>query len=88
MPKQKVANITVFEFDLLSADKKAKNDNNKVHHIPDGAFDYLEKCCLCDDTESRFLKMKIVHGMKVLQVQNYAGVVLCPDGTQIEVLPK
>jgi 5-methylcytosine-specific restriction enzyme subunit McrC len=88
VPKQKVANITVFEFDLLSADKKAKNDNNKVHHIPDGAFDYLEKCCLCDDTESRFLKMKIVHGMKVLQVQNYAGVVLCPDGTQIEVLPK
>ncbi|MBE8232668.1 MAG: restriction endonuclease, partial [Endozoicomonadaceae bacterium] len=88
MPKQKVANITVFEFDLLSADKKAKNDNNKVHHIPDGAFDYLEKCCLCDDTESRFLKMKIVHGMKVLQVQNYAGVVLCPDGAQIEVLPK
>lgn len=88
MPKQKVANITVFEFDLLSADKKAKSDNNKVHHIPDGAFDYLEKCCLCDDTESRFLRMKIVHGMKVLQVQNYAGVVLCPDGTQIEVLPK
>jgi len=88
VPKQKVANITVFEFDLLSANKKAKNDNNKVHHIPDGAFDYLEKCCLCDDTESRFLKMKIVHGMKVLQVQNYAGVVLCPDGTQIEVLPK
>lgn len=88
MPKKKVANITVFEFDLLSADKKAKNDNNKVHHIPDGGFDYLEKCCLCDDTESRFLKMKIVHGMKVLQVQNYAGVVLCPDGTQIEVLPK
>lgn len=88
MPKQKVANITVFEFDLLSADKKAKNDNNKVNYIPDGAFDYLEKCCLCDDTESRFLKMKIAHGMKVLQVQNYAGVVLCPDGTQIEVLPK
>ena len=55
LSRQKVANITVFEFDLLSANKKAKNDNNKVHHIPDSAFDYLEKCCLCDDTESRFL---------------------------------
>jgi 5-methylcytosine-specific restriction enzyme subunit McrC len=88
VPNQKTANVTVFEFDLLSANNKAKNDNNSVHHIPDGAFDYLEKCCLCDETESRFLKMKIAHGMKVLQVQNYAGVVLCPDGTQIEVLPK
>lgn len=87
MPKQKAGNITVFEFGLLSANSKAESDQ-RIHHIPDAAFDYLEKCCLCDETESRFLEMKITHGMKVLQVQNYAGVVLCPDGTQIEVLPK
>jgi 5-methylcytosine-specific restriction enzyme subunit McrC len=79
--------MTVFEFGLLSANKKAESDQ-RVQYITDSAFNYLEKCCLCDETESRFLKMKIVHGMKVLQVQNYAGVVLCPDGTQIEVLPK
>lgn len=87
MPKQITSNVTVFEFGLLSANKKAESDQ-RVQYISDAAFDYLEKCCLCDETESRFLKMKIVHGMKVLQVQNYAGVVLCPDGTQIEVLPK
>lgn len=87
MAKLKTVNVTVFEFDLLSANTKAKTDH-RVHYLSNDAFDYLEKCCLCDETESRFLKMKIVHGMKVLQVQNYAGVVLCPDGTQIEVLPK
>ncbi|WP_257976642.1 McrC family protein, partial [Vibrio parahaemolyticus] len=26
--------------------------------------------------------------MEVLQVQNYAGVIMAPDGTQIEILPK
>ncbi|MGE6569802.1 McrC family protein [Shewanella vesiculosa] len=85
MPKQ--VSVTVFEFDLLSASKKAEQVDS-VQYISDKAFDYLEKCCLSDEAESRFLKMKIVRGMKVLQVQNYVGVVLCPDGTQIEVLPK
>lgn len=83
----KPLNVTVFEFDLLSASNKADNDQC-VRRISEDAYDYLENCCLSDETESRFLKMKIVRGMKVLQVQNYAGVVLCPDGTQIEVLPK
>ncbi|WP_237162664.1 McrC family protein [Shewanella halifaxensis] len=83
----KPLNVTVFEFDLLSTSNKADNDQC-VRRISEDAYDYLENCCLSDETESRFLKMKIVRGMKVLQLQNYAGVVLCPDGTQIEVLPK
>ena len=85
--KPKKRNITLFEFGLLSSHVKAKNEN-RVEYIPEKAFEYLRKCCLCDESESRFLKLKIVHGMEVLQVQNYAGVILCPDGTQIEVLPK
>lgn len=76
-------NVTVFEYGLLSA-----SAHESVSTISATAFDYLKRCCLCDETESRFLKLKIAFGREVLQVQNYAGVVLCPDGTQIEILPK
>lgn len=76
-------NVTVFEFGLLSA-----SEHDSVSTISAAAFDYLKQCCLCDETESRFLKLKIAFGREVLQVQNYAGVVLCPDGTQIDILPK
>lgn len=79
--------ITVFEYDLLSASGKAI-DSDTVTKISKAAFVYLKECCLCDRSESRFLKLKIDSGMEVLQVQNYAGVVRCPDGTQIEILPK
>ena len=87
LKRQKTTNVTVFEYGLLSASSKAAEKDN-VEAISEGAFEYLKKCCLCDESESRFLKLKIAHGMEVLQVQNYAGVVLCPDGTQIEILPK
>jgi len=84
---RKQINVTVFEFGLLSSNAKSVADQ-RVHYISVSAYEYLKKCCLCDETESRFLKLKIAYGMEVLQVQNYAGVILCPDGTQIEVLPK
>ncbi|WP_199526759.1 McrC family protein [Pseudoalteromonas sp. bablab_jr004] len=87
LKRQKKTNVTVFEYGLLSANTKALNTDN-VDAISEGAFEYLKMRCLCDESESRFLKLKIAHGMEVLQVQNYAGVVLCPDGTQIEILPK
>ena len=87
LKKRNKINITVFEYGLLSSSIKALKEG-RVERVTEAAFEYLRKCCLCDDSESRFLKLKIVHGMEVLQVQNYAGVILCPDGTQIEVLPK
>lgn len=79
--------VHVFEYGLVSSDKKAQQ-NEYVEEISEEAFKCLKKCCLCDESESRFLKLKIAHGMEVLQVQNYAGVIICSDGTQIEVLPK
>jgi 5-methylcytosine-specific restriction enzyme subunit McrC len=85
--KRKLINTTVFEYGLLSSSEKAERDR-RVQTISESAFEYLKRCCLCDESESRFLKLKIAHGMEVLQVQNYAGVILCTDGTQIEVLPK
>ncbi|WP_413484991.1 McrC family protein [Shewanella baltica] len=87
LKQPKKTNITVFEYGFLSVGDKAAKDE-RVNAITHHAFEYLKKCCLCDYSESRFLKLKIAHGMEVLQVQNYAGVILCPDGTQIEVLPK
>jgi 5-methylcytosine-specific restriction enzyme subunit McrC len=87
LKQHKVVNITVFEYGLLSENDKAEADS-RVQVISYAAFEYLKKCCLCDDSESRFLKYKIAHGIEVLQVQQYAGVIICPDGTQIEVLPK
>lgn len=87
LKRQQTINVTVFEYGLLSASAKALN-KEFVEVITEDAFRYLKKWCLCDESESRFLKLKIAHGMEVLQVQNYAGVILCPDGTQIEVLPK
>ncbi|MDO6718695.1 McrC family protein [Psychrosphaera sp. 1_MG-2023] len=87
LKRRQTTNVTVFEYGLLGASSKAAEKDN-VEAISESAFEYLKKCCLCDESESRFLKLKIAHGMEVLQVQNYAGVVLCPDGTQIEILPK
>ena len=87
LKRRQTTNVTVFEYGLVSASPKAEF-KDYIEQVSDEAFEYLKKCCLCDESESRFLKLKIAHGMEVLQVQNYAGVILCPVGTQIEVLPK
>ncbi len=78
---------TVFEFGYLGVGEKAQA-SPKIKVISEKAYDYLKKLCLCDDSESRFLRLKQVDSCEVLQVQNYAGVLFTPDGTQIEVLPK
>jgi len=83
--------VTVFEFGYLG---NGDDDSDKIiasvkiKPIPKRAYDYLKKLCLCDESESRFLRFKQIDNCEVLQVQNYAGVLFTPDGTQIEVLPK
>jgi 5-methylcytosine-specific restriction enzyme subunit McrC len=78
---------TVFEFGFLGFGDKAKASEN-IEIISESAFQYLKKLCLCDESESRFLRPRFINNCEVLQVQNYAGVLFTPDGTQIEVLPK
>lgn len=78
---------TVFEFGYLGFCKKAQM-SSRVEVIPQSAYDYLKTLCLCDDSESRFMRLRQVDSCEVLQVKNYAGVIFTPDGTQIEVLPK
>ena len=82
---------TVFEFGYLG---NGDDESDKVKaslqikSISGEAYNYLKNLCLCDDSESRFMRLKQVDSCEVLQVKNYAGVIFTPDGTQIEVLPK
>jgi len=80
-------NVTVFEYGYISSDKEPA-ESNRITQISDPAFCELKKLCLCDESESRFLRLKSIDNTEVLQLNNYAGVVLTRDGTQIEVLPK
>lgn len=79
--------ITVFEFGYLGVGDKAEQ-SKRITRISNAAFTYLKQLCLCDESESRFLSLKSIENTEVLQLQNYAGVLFTPDGTQIEVLPK
>ncbi|WP_240532312.1 McrC family protein [Moritella marina] len=80
-------NVTVFEYSHLGKGEKAAK-SNRITQISESAFKYLKQLCLCDESESRFLSLKIIDSTEVLRLNNYAGVILTPDGTQIEVLPK
>ncbi|WP_318473957.1 McrC family protein [Photobacterium leiognathi] len=79
--------VTLFEFDYITNDRKA-NEHDHIQVISDNAYLYLKGMCLSDERERNLLKLKSVQGMEVLQVQNYAGVLFTPDGTQLEILPK
>lgn len=79
--------ITVFEYGFISASEKCASIQ-QVEKIPKAAFEYLKGLCLSEERESGHLRFKLYRGMEVLQMQNYAGVLICPDGTQIEILPK
>ncbi|QBG37252.1 McrC family protein [Litorilituus sediminis] len=81
------AALTVFEFGYLGVGEKAEH-SKRISRISQSSFAYLKQLCLCDESESRFLSLKSIDNTEVLQLQNYAGVLFTPDGTQIEVLPK
>jgi 5-methylcytosine-specific restriction enzyme subunit McrC len=83
--------VTLFEFGFLGngdADSDKIKASGKITAISESAYQYLKSLCLCDGSESRFLRLKQLGSCEVLQVKNYAGVLFTPDGTQIEVLPK
>ncbi|PSV15160.1 restriction endonuclease [Photobacterium kishitanii] len=80
-------NVTLFEFGYITNDRKA-SEHEHIQVISDKAYQYLKGICLSDERERNLLKLKSVQGMEVLQVQNYAGVLFTPDGTQLEILPK
>ena len=77
--------ISVFEYDLLGSGKAASVG---AKLIPQQVFDYLEALSLTSIQGSQCLKLTSRSGFKLLQVQNYAGMLSTPHGLQIEILPK
>ncbi|HHT0498760.1 McrC family protein [Raoultella planticola] len=77
--------LSVFEYDLLGSGKAASVGAKLV---PQQVFDYLETLSLTNIQGNQFLKLTSRSGFKLLQVQNYAGMLSTPHGFQLEILPK
>ncbi|PSV14003.1 McrC family protein [Photobacterium leiognathi] len=80
---------TVFEFGYLCSDKD-EGDVQGYTVIPDADFRYLEESCLTEDNSgfNQLMMPRIKRGSRLLQVQNFVGVIFVPSGNHIEVLPK
>ncbi|WP_066358285.1 McrC family protein [Aliarcobacter cryaerophilus] len=77
------------EFILKEFEDLQYKDNTKDNFIKKETFDSLEKFVLENEKTAQYLKITIKKGFgKVLQAQNYVGVIQTKDGTTIEILPK
>ncbi|WP_148571841.1 McrC family protein [Aliarcobacter cryaerophilus] len=77
------------EFILKEFEYLQYNDNTKDNFIKKETFDSLEKFVLENEKTAQYLKITTKKGFgKVLQAQNYVGVIQTKDGTTIEILPK
>ena len=64
-------------------------DSTKENFIKKPTFDSLEKFILENEQTAQYLKITTKSGFgKVLQAQNYVGLIQTKDGTTIEILPK
>ena len=64
-------------------------DNKEYPYIKPDTFEALEKFVLENEKTAQYLKITTKNGFgKVLQAQNYVGVIQTKDGTTIEILPK
>ena len=77
------------EFILKEFEYLQYKDNTKDNFIKKETFDSLEKFILENEKTAQYLKITTKNGFgKVLQAQNYVGVIQTKDGTTIEILPK
>ena len=77
------------EFILKEFEYLQYKDNTKDNFIKKETFDSLEKFVLENEKTAQYLKITTKKGFgKVLQDQNYVGVIQTKDGTTIEILPK
>ena len=77
------------EFILKEFEYLQYKDNTKDNFIKKDIFDSLEKFVLENEKTAQYLKITTKNGFgKVLQTQNYVGVIQTKDGTTIEILPK
>lgn len=64
-------------------------DAQKLHYITPQNFEAIEKFVLDNEPTAEYLKLTTKKGFgKVLQAQNFVGVIQTKDGTTIEILPK
>ncbi|EMC4026266.1 McrC family protein [Vibrio cholerae] len=80
---------TVFEYGYLCADEE-NQDIQGCTTISVRDFSYLEERCLTEDNSgfNQLMKPCFKHRKRMLQVQNFVGVIFLPSGNHIEVLPK
>ena len=77
------------EFILKEFEYLQYKDNTKDNFIKPDTFEALEKFVLENEETAQYLKITTKKGFgKVLQAQNYVGVIQTKDGTTIEILPK
>ncbi|MDY0181143.1 McrC family protein [Aliarcobacter skirrowii] len=77
------------EFILKEFEYLQYRDNTKDNFIKKETFDSLEKFVLENEKTAQYLKITTKNGFgKVLQAQNYVGIIQTKDGTTIEILPK
>lgn len=76
--------ITLLEYNFLSTKK-----GNQGVCISSKNFEAIENFILSNEQAMPYLKITTKKGYgKVLQAQNYVGVLQTKDGTTIEILPK
>ncbi|SIQ87912.1 McrC family protein [Aquipseudomonas alcaligenes] len=85
-----MAGITIFEFDAMAVLPSGSPDMVGLHRISADVFAWLETQALrnTEAGESTWLRLTQRHGRRAIQVKSFVGVIRCPDGFQIEVLPK
>ena len=80
--------ITLKEYEFLYYKESPFNDD-KAHKISKSSFLELEQFVLAYEESSNYLKLSSNKRFgKILQTQNYVGVIQTQDGTTIEILPK
>lgn len=78
--------MIIKEFEYLQYKHK---DDVKNNYIEQTTFEALEKFVLENEETAQYLKITTKKGFgKVLQAQNYVGVIQTKDGTTVEILPK
>jgi 5-methylcytosine-specific restriction enzyme subunit McrC len=79
--------VQVFEYGYVCSCQHTTIPSDVVA-VSKHAYQYLRKVSLSDSTESKSLRLKSVGSIEAIQFLNYVGVLVTPDGSQIEVLPK
>lgn len=76
--------MIIKEYDFLQY-----KDELKPHYITPQNFEAIEKFVLDNEPTAEYLKLTTKKGFgKILQAQNFVGVIQTKDGTTIEILPK